>query len=239
MSYGFNNKKCKRGDYMEKNWIVYIHVSPKGKKYIGITCRSKAEYRWGRNGIKYKNNPHFWNAIQKYGWDNFEHIIIATNLSDKDAKDMEIELINKYHTNLPQYGYNRTLGGDGTFGYKHKPESIQKMKDKEFSEETRKKLSDKAKLRTGVNNPFYGHRHSVEQLEHQSQKMAGKYAGKQNPRVRPVDQLDLQGNFIRRFWGAKEAKVLLGISNCHISQCCNGQRKTAGGYMWRYSKEGV
>lgn len=111
---------------MQKTYVIYLHKNKiNNKVYIGQTCQ-KPEKRWDY-GCGYKrHNLHFYNAIQKYGWNNFEHIIIATDLSSENAKNMEIELINKYHTNLPQYGYNRTLGGDGTFGYKHKPESIQK-----------------------------------------------------------------------------------------------------------------
>ena len=31
----------------------------------------------------------------------------------------------------------------------------------------------------------------------------------------------------------KEAERQTGIANSHISACCNGERKTAGGYHWR------
>ena len=47
------------------NFKVYIHTSPNGKVYIGITSRD-AEKRWN-NGHNYKPNKHFYSAIQKYG----------------------------------------------------------------------------------------------------------------------------------------------------------------------------
>ena len=61
----------------EKKYVVYKHVSPSGKLYIGITSQ-KPELRWnyGRN---YKENPYFYNAIQKYGWDSFQHEILYDN----------------------------------------------------------------------------------------------------------------------------------------------------------------
>ena len=37
---------------------------------------TKPELRWGHNGYKYKDNNHFYRAIQKYGWDNIEHQVI-------------------------------------------------------------------------------------------------------------------------------------------------------------------
>jgi len=50
-----------------KKFSVYQHVSPNGKKYIGITSLP-VKLRW-KNGTNYRNNPHFTHAIKKYGWD--------------------------------------------------------------------------------------------------------------------------------------------------------------------------
>lgn len=114
-------------------YTVYIHVAPNGKKYVGITCQNIYK-RWGHNGMGYyekrrKNQLPFWNAIQKYGWNNFEHIIMAQNLSKEDACNLEIYLITKYKTTDRNYGYNITKGGEGVYGFTH-------------SDETRKKLSN-------------------------------------------------------------------------------------------------
>ena len=52
-------------------YIVYQHKNKiNGKVYIGITMQDP-ERRW-RHGEGYKSSPHFYAAIQKYGWDNFE-----------------------------------------------------------------------------------------------------------------------------------------------------------------------
>ena len=53
------------------NYTVYKHTSPNGKVYIGITCKP-TKARW-KNGKGYKNNDYFYNAILKYGWENFSH----------------------------------------------------------------------------------------------------------------------------------------------------------------------
>ena len=71
-------------DAASRTYIVYKHTSPSGKVYIGITSRTP-EARWGKDGVEYKLNKHFWNAIQKYGWDNFDHEILCTNLNYEDA----------------------------------------------------------------------------------------------------------------------------------------------------------
>lgn len=108
----------------EKKWCVYIHRNMvNDKAYIGITSR-KPQERWGNNGSQYhKGNQYAIRAaIDKYGWDNFEHIIWAEDLSENDAKkNIEKLLIALFKTNCcryynPSYGYNLTDGGDGTCG---------------------------------------------------------------------------------------------------------------------------
>lgn len=65
---------------MERTFVVYMHTSPTGKRYIGTTYR-KPKYRWGINGKNYSNNQYFWGAIQKHGWENFKHEILYSELS--------------------------------------------------------------------------------------------------------------------------------------------------------------
>ena len=88
------NENIELNDYSncvdEKSWSVYLHTVPKeisgydwDKYYVGITKR-KPEYRWGKNGNGYKRQV-FWNAIQKYGWDNIRHEVLFADLTLKDA----------------------------------------------------------------------------------------------------------------------------------------------------------
>lgn len=73
------------------NYSVYIHTSPSNKIYVGITSK-KPEVRWNK-GFGYYSNPHFYNAIKKYGWENIKHEIVATQLSFYEACQLEILLI--------------------------------------------------------------------------------------------------------------------------------------------------
>lgn len=91
------------------NMSVYIHTSPYGKVYIGITSQD-CHKRWS-NGNGYKNNAMFWADIKKYGWDNFQHRIIKSRLSDDEACSLEIELIRAYDSTNPEKGYNQSAGG--------------------------------------------------------------------------------------------------------------------------------
>ena len=131
-----------------KKYTVYMHKNKiNNKVYVGITCQ-KTNYRWGA-GSGYRQQPKFYNAIKKYGWDNFEHIILFENLSFEEAKQKEIEIISKYNAFTKKYGYNATKGGDGSNGVPCSEEKKQKIskanKGHKFNEET-KLLMSKLKL---------------------------------------------------------------------------------------------
>ena len=72
-------------------YCVYMHTTPSGKKYVGIS-KNNAVKRWDC-GRGYQGNTHFFNAIMKYGWINIKHEILYKNLSEQEAKEKEIELI--------------------------------------------------------------------------------------------------------------------------------------------------
>lgn len=91
-------------------YTVYKHTAPNGKVYIGIT-KQRPERRWGKGGRGYKENDYFYRAIQKYGWDNFKHEIIAENLTEEEAGLMEIDLISQHRSVDRSCGYNRHAGG--------------------------------------------------------------------------------------------------------------------------------
>ena len=148
-----------------KEWTVYMHISPNNKKYIGITSQ-KTEYRWHSDGSGYKDNNYFYNAIKKYGWDNFQHIIIVKGLSEDDAKWLEMELIKIWDTTNQEKGYNILSGGQTNngknnpfYGKSHTKESINKMKISHIgnfpNDETRKKISE---MRKGEGNNMWGKR---------------------------------------------------------------------------------
>lgn len=116
---------------MEKKFIVYEHLFPNGKRYIGITSKNPKQ-RW-ENGSGYTklHQSAMYYAINKYGWDNIQHNILLKNLSFEEAKKKEIELIKKYNTfvhNENSNGYNMTLGGEGVLGRVVTEEQKDKMR---------------------------------------------------------------------------------------------------------------
>lgn len=131
-----------------ENWKVYMHKSPSGKVYIGVTKRN-LEIRWA-NGEGYKTCPIFYNAIKKYGWENIEHKLLFENLNDISAKLIEIDLI--YYYKSINMSYNLTDGGQGQLGVRKCGKENPFYKHT-HSKETRKKISES---QSGVNNNMYG-----------------------------------------------------------------------------------
>lgn len=93
-----------------RTYYVYKHTTPSQKVYIGIT-RQEPQKRWKR-GLGYKKDQLFWNAVEKYGWDNINHEILFQGLSEEEACKKEIELIALYKSADRRYGYNLSLGGN-------------------------------------------------------------------------------------------------------------------------------
>ena len=131
---------------MERDYTLYQHFCKVTKKsYIGIT-KQEPKKRWKSEGKGYRPNTHFGQAIQKYGWNNFEHIILATNLTEEEAKQLEKTCILVFET-YGKYGYNTTFGGDGTLGLtkvisEEQKEKISKAnKGHIVTKETREKIS--------------------------------------------------------------------------------------------------
>ena len=107
------------------NYVVYLHTSPSGKRYVGITCTA-VEKRW-RHGNGYYKNKYFARAIKKYGWENFTHEIVAEGLSKVEAEEIEQSLIMRYQSSVKLYGYNIKSGGDSNG--RHAEESKQLMSE--------------------------------------------------------------------------------------------------------------
>lgn len=200
------------------DYIVYMHTCPNGKKYIGITCQT-ATRRWG-GGANYKNCTFFYKAILKYGWRNMLHEILYENLSEIEAKQIEIYLISLYCTNDSKYGYNVTQGGDGTRGVRLSDQRKKEIGDffrgKQLSEEHKRKMS---LARSGDNSLVRGR------------------TGAKCKLSKKVLQINKDTNEIIKIWDAvRDVERATGLSSASICRICNGARglHTCGGYVWKY-----
>ncbi len=220
---------------MGKEYCVYMHIFPNGKRYVGITC-CDPNRRW-QNGYGYRTQKYVWRAISKYGWDNIQHIVLKENLTSCEAGKLEKLYIQRYRTNDKKHGYNIKEGGQ--VGY-------------HLSDEHKKAIG---RANSGENNGMYGHRYT----EEDKRRIGGYWLGKHHtdeskkkmseyrkahplsmelnnhPMARAVVQLDLSGNYIRQYGTASEAAMVVGAQRSGICMCAKGKTKTAGGYVWRYA----
>lgn len=226
------------------HWTVYVHINKTNNKcYVGITSK-KAKDRWRKNGAGYKSQT-FYKAIKKYGWDNFEHEIIATHLTVSEASDMERLLIQKLDT--IKNGYNVSLGG------LHQPKietrSIYQFDTHGNFISEYNSITEAAKKYdipdSNINNVCSG-----------KNKYAGKYIWRYKEDVpnietfknsidismydnlEPVYQFDLNQCFIREYQSAIDAAH--ANPNCFESSIldnCRGKYKYANGYIWKFKKD--
>ena len=157
-------------------WKVYKHTNKlNGKVYIGITGQD-VERRWRHNGSGYRKCLLFYRAIEKHGWDNFQHDILYDGLTKEEAEILEQKLIEEYKSNDPSAGYNIANGGNANSVSEETKKKISEtlkrnyIKEnhhnygKKFSDEFRKKLSDAHKGKISKEeHPNYGNKMSYEQ----------------------------------------------------------------------------
>lgn len=205
---------------MAKEYSVYIHRHKINRKvYVGIT--NNIERRFRCEGGEYKNNGGvFGKAVKKYGWDAFDHYILETGLTLKQAQYLEKLYIICLDAKVPN-GYNLTDGGEGTCGYVIPKESRQRIADKiseirtgiKFSEEHKRKLSMARKTTI------------------QKKREVGEELSPFNNK--PVLQFTMSGEFVDYYDSIKDAYENTGCIN--IGAICSGKRKSSNGYTWRWA----
>lgn len=194
-------------------YFLYCHINKlNNKRYYGITCRNPIK-RWGCDGYNYKSSPHFYSAIQKYGWDNFTHEIIYETDNKQEIEYLERFYIEKYKTFVSDFGYNIEMGGN--YKGKHSSSTIEKIANSKLGkardEDTKNKIS---------------------------QTLMGRFVGAKNSMSKPV--ICITTGVIYESQGIASRE--LHIDQSSISRCCSGKVLHAGSLngqklKWQYYKD--
>lgn len=238
-----------------KGYIVYRHISPCGKVYVGITKLSLSE-RWGKEGCRYKRCKLFYRAIRKYGWSNIIHNVVLDSVSKSEAIYTERYLIRWYKSH--NMSYNITDGGESTAGI-HMPESARKRISKYLKEHM-----GRAVLQYTIDGKFvkeyssaqeaatalgYGHtsvsncahwcngKHTLhgyifiykDEIDSLPQRL--NYCAKHWKKYRIIQYKD--GEPINEFESIRDASRCTGINRLCISRNIRGIIKISGGCAWR------
>jgi len=221
-------------------YSVYVHTNTiNNKVYVGTTSKVPAYKRWCINsGAGYKKNKRFYDNIQKYGWENFEHEIIASGLNEDEASNMERILIDKLNSTNPEFGYNTERGG------LRKNESARREKISKtlssgnhpklgthLDEEMKKRIGDAMRGEKGY---WYGKKLPQETLDKMSTALKGRkitdtFARINEERKKTVVCVET-GIVYESITKAAEA---LGVNHVSISRAVNGKQETAYGKHWK------
>ena len=229
----------------EKKWCVYMHTNKiNGKRYVGITSLLPIR-RWGLSGQGYKTQ-YFKRAIDKYGWDNFEHEVLFENIQKEEAKEIEMELILKYKTKNKNLGYNLTDGGEGSTGVVITEETRQKLIESHLgqvtwnkgmkglykqSEDVVKSHLDKWKSEEYINKQTLAHMGN-KQSEDTKLKIS-----KNNKNSKKVYQIDMIGNIIKEWNSYSEiCREFINNENKLISRM-DRNKIFYSGYIWIIKEE--
>ena len=205
-------------------FLIYKHtLKQDGRVYIGQT-NSTLERRSRSDGSGYKHCPKFYHAIQKYGWDAFEHEVVAENLTLEEANELEDKLILQYDS--INKGFNINRGG----------------KNHVWTEEQRQQMS----LRNiGEKNPNYGKPRSEETKRKIGEANKISQLGKKHSESTKLKMSASHKKYIpilcietgTRYNCPSDAAIGIGKNPHaagHITEVCLGKRKSAYGYTWRY-----
>lgn len=189
-------------------------------------------------------------AINKYGLDNFEIVILEKDLPFEKLAEREMYWIKQYNSCIyfeNGWGYNATEGGEGSVGFKHTNETKRKLS--ELRKESGfpivcvetgkvyknavvateavggKSVSGIRECLNGNNMTAYGyHWRYLKDDNWQLRK------NRCNKAVVCVETNDI-------YESIREASRQTGINKCSIAECCRGTQKTAGGYHWKFKKD--
>lgn len=194
--------------------LIYLHRNKINQKvYIGRTCHiNNPNLRW-QNGIGYKKQPYFFKDIIKFGWDNFEHVIVETNIPDNKIAERENYWILFYQANNPVKGYNQSASGSVSSMTRNRMKKTwennpgRKKQQKELMTTLNKTIS-----RKGQNNSMYG------------KSRTGKNAG----RKRKVLCLETNQVFETLTEASKWCNPNGSNLRSHIAAQIQGKRKSCG-----------
>lgn len=209
-----------------------------GKIYIGQSVHIQTRFNQHKNEAKNGNTRPLYNAIRKYGIENFSFEIIE-ECSKEMLNEREIYWIKKYDSF--HNGYNLTPGGNEP--YKVDIDLIYSLWNDGKSLKEIVEIANVSK--TSVYNYLCDYsNYSVTESNRRGGKLAYETALKNgnikyrlNPNSTSIIQYTLSGEYIRDWSSQNQIERELGIESDLIGRVLNGKQKQAGGFQWKRAGE--
>lgn len=202
---------------------IYEFVNNINRKvYVGQAVDYKQRIRNHKFNLKQDKNTPFYNALKKYGWENFS-INIIEECEANELNEREVYWINEKKSLYPN-GYNLLEGGNQA---RHNDITKQKISN------GRKGIKFSESHIENLRKSHLGYIMPEEQKKKISKSNKGKVVSEETkrklkykqPHRREVGRFDHQGNLISKYESVKDAALHLNCHPGHISGCCNGKRK--------------
>ena len=165
---------------MENNYSVYQHVTPDGLYYFGQT--QNVEKRWEANGCHYKGTA-LQPYIEKYGWDNIQHIVLFRDQTKDNALWIEDFLIETAREDGVCINKQRS-------GLVSKEEGYKQKYDKEYREQNKdqiKQYYDKNKDQIREKQKQY-YEENKQQIRKKQKQYYKKYYEQNKDRIREYQE---------------------------------------------------
>jgi len=238
-------------------------LKPNEIRYVGATSlaieRRKQFHISDARNKKYTHHTSTWiRSLLKQGLEPIVEFVDVCNSEDWEEK--EIFWINQFKT----WGFRLTNTAPGGKGVRNcsseTKEKISKAnkgrepwnKGVSMSDKSRIKLSSSLKGKTawnkglemprGKDSPSFGTKRTKEQLRKFSEVQKNLSEEIKDKRIKAIKRANskqiIQYNkdlfFLKEWNSAADVERELNISRSHIGDCCTGNRKSAGGFIWKH-----
>jgi group I intron endonuclease len=235
--------------YSVKGSGIYAIINRDNLKiYVGSGVRLNHRWTEHRHDLakRVHHSRYFQRAFDKNP-DAFE-VQVIEELPGADKSTLiarEQFWMDFYQSYRPDTGYNISPKSNSCQGIKRDPEYVARVS---ASLKGRKMSPERLATHRKAMNGHKGRKFTPEQKAEQSRRMTGKKYSEEwreniskghraNPwQQRAVLQFSLDWKFIRRFEQVQHAEAELG-GRTNIHAVCNGKRRQACGYVWRYATE--
>ena len=231
-------------------YLDYLGISPTERRQRANLYKAKTVYQYHLNGI----------FIQSYSSISEAARNIAKEKNKENAEDMTSNIVyacnNKIHS---AYGYLWSYDKVDKLNKKVKHSKINQYDLngkylKTYDTQTAAAKDNQLQL-TAINNACTGKSQTASgyiwkyydtTLDNPCEDLKldapiityNQYTNNRKPKIcnrLSIDQFDINGNYIQTYQDMQTAAIAVGLKNKNnIWKACNGNQKTAGGYVWKY-----